>query len=188
MGTVDKAFFELKRLTKISCWHYAEYESAAMWQLYAAQNKGIALCSTPERMRAAFTPFRLSPEYGSEDLWAGPVRYVDLTEVPSEDPPMLDRFFRKHRAFESEREFRLAISLRLAEEFGVHVPKHGISVHVDLHLLVDRIVLGAGISPVQHEELFECLEHAGLQDRLEWSTLLGHPRYFSIPASTLQPA
>ena len=30
MGTVDRAFFESKRLTKISCWHCAEYESAAM--------------------------------------------------------------------------------------------------------------------------------------------------------------
>lgn len=32
---VEKAFRELKRLTKISCWHCASFESDAMWKLYA---------------------------------------------------------------------------------------------------------------------------------------------------------
>ena len=29
----EKAFRELKRLTKINCWHRADYESDAMWKL-----------------------------------------------------------------------------------------------------------------------------------------------------------
>lgn len=181
MGTIDQAFSELKRLTKISCWHIARYESAAMWKLYAAQDKGVALRTTPQRMRAAFTPFRLSPEYATEDLWAGPVNYIDLTEVPYDTHTDLDRFFRKHRAFESEREFRLAISLRMAEEFGVRVPDRGILVHVDLDLLVDQVVLGASFSRAHQEDLFQRLERTGLQDRLERSTLLGRPRYFVTP-------
>jgi hypothetical protein len=56
---------------------------------------------------------------------------------------MLGRFFFKHRAFEWEREFRLAISLRMAEEFAVQVPPDGIFVDVDLRALIDRIVLGS---------------------------------------------
>ena len=64
---------------------------------------------------------------------------------------MLERFFYKHRAFESEREFRLVISLRMAEEFGVGVPEDGISVEVDLDLLINRIVLGSTISSEQRE-------------------------------------
>ena len=79
--SVDRAFFELKRLTKISCWHRAAYESDAMWKLYAGEHKGIAICTTPDRIRAAFKPFRLNPEYGVEDMWGGPVQYVDLTQV-----------------------------------------------------------------------------------------------------------
>ena len=130
----ERAFFELKRLTKISCWHVAEYESDAMWKLYGAQNKGVAICTTPERMRGAFKPFRLRPDYGLEEMWAGPVTYVDLTQVRMRNVGMLGRFFHKHRAFESEREFRLAISLRMAEEFAVRVPEGGISVDVDLRL------------------------------------------------------
>ena len=137
MEATEEAFFQLKRLTKISCWHRADYESDAMWKLYAGVHKGVAICTTPDRMRKAFKPFRLKPEYGVEDLWAGPVDYVDLTQVRIKGASMLGRFFFKHRAFEWEREFRLAISLRTADEFGVSVPIDGISVQVDLNMLID---------------------------------------------------
>ena len=173
----EKAFFALKRLTKISCWNCADYESDAMWKLYAMQNKGIAICTTPERMRAAFKPFRLKPDSGVEDMWAAPVTYVDLTQVRMKNTEMLKRFFYKHRAFELEREFRLAISLRQAEEYGVQVPEDGISVEVDLDLLVDRIVLGSSTPPEQRKDIIGRVDHAGLGDRLGRSTLLGHPRY-----------
>ena len=177
MEPLEEAFFALKKLTKISCWHCADYESDAMWKLYAAQNKGIAICTTPERMRAAFKPFRLKPDYGVEDMWAAPVTYVDLTQVRMKNTQMLNRFFYKHRAFELEREFRLAISLRLPEEYGERVPEDGISVEVDLDLLVDRIVLGSSTPPEQRKDIIGRVGHAGLGDRLERSTLLGHPRY-----------
>jgi hypothetical protein len=36
----DKAFEELRRLTKISFWHCANYESDAMWKLYVASRQG----------------------------------------------------------------------------------------------------------------------------------------------------
>jgi hypothetical protein len=177
MEGVERAFFQLKRLTKISCWHRAAYESDAMWKLYAGEHKGIAICTTPDRMRAAFKPFRLKPEYGVEDLWAGPVQYVDLTQIRMRGAPMLDRFFFKHRAFEWEREFRLAISVRMAEEFGVRVPEHGIFVEVDLPTLIERIVLGSTTTESERATVAEHVSAAGLGDRLELSTLLGQPRY-----------
>ena len=43
MESVEHAFFQLKRLTKISCWHRADYESDAMWKLYAGEHKGCRL-------------------------------------------------------------------------------------------------------------------------------------------------
>jgi hypothetical protein len=173
----ERAFFELKRLTKLNCWHRAEYESDAMWKLYAGQRKGIAVCSTPDRMRRAFEPFRLRPEYGVEDLWGSPVRYVDLTQVRMRGVSMLERFFFKHRAFEWEREFRLAISVRIAEEFRVPVPELGIEVSVDLNTLIDHIVVGPEL-PVEQRDLVAALARcAGFEDRLRFSTLLGRPRY-----------
>ena len=177
MESVEHAFFQLKRLTKISCWHRADYESDAMWKLYAGEHKGIAICTTPDRMHAAFKPFRLKPEYGVEDLWGGPVQYIDLTQVRMRDVAMLDRFFFKHRAFEWEREYRLAISVRVAEEFGVRVPDHGILVDVDLSVLIERIVLGSTTTETERATVAQHVAAAGLSDRLELSTLLGRPRY-----------
>ena len=177
MEPTERAFFELKRLTKISCWHRAAYESDAMWKLYAGQHKGIAICTTPDRMRAAFRPFRLKPEYGHEELWAGPVEYADLTQVRMKDASMLRRFFFKHRPFEWEREFRLAISLSMAEEFAVSVLADGIFVDVDLGVLVDRIVLGSTTTTEERATVANHVERAGLRDRLQLSTLLGTPRY-----------
>lgn len=177
MEHTERAFFELKRLTKISCWHRASYESDAMWKLYAGAHKGIAICTTPDRMRAAFKPFRLKQEYGIEDLWGGPIEYVDLTEIRMKGAAMLERFFFKHRAFEWEREFRLAISLRMAEEFGVPVPLDGIFLEVDLSTLIDRIVLGSTTTEKERALLVEHVTRAGLGDRLQLSTLLGKPRF-----------
>ncbi len=177
MEFTEKAFFELKRLTKISCWHRADYESDAMWKIYAGENKGIAICTTPERIRTPVKPFRLRPEYGVEDLWAGPVVYVDLTQARMKSAGSLNRFFYKHPAFEWEREFRLAISLRTAEEFGVQLQDYGIFVEVDLHVLIERIVLGSTTTREERDIIKQHVERAGLGDRLQRSTLLGRPRY-----------
>lgn len=177
MEPTERAFWELKRLTKISCWHRANFESDAMWKLYAGEHKGIAICTTPDRMRAAFKPFRLKPDYGIEDLWGGSIEYVDLTKVRMRGAAMLNRFFFKHRAFEWEREFRLAISLRTAEEFGVRVPSEGIFVEVDLLTLIDRIVLGSTTTEEERAIVTEQVAGAGLEDRIQLSTLLGKPRF-----------
>lgn len=172
----ENAFWQLKRLTKINCWHRAEYESDAMWKLYSELGKGIALLSTPRRMRAAFVPFRLRPEFGVEQLYAGRVDYQDLALVRL-NIGMLERFFVKHRAFEWEREFRLAISLTMAEENGVAVPELGIEVSANLDVLIEGVVLGPELTDQERGAVLEELEGKTLQGRVQKSTLLGTPRY-----------
>ena len=173
---MEQAFRELKRLTKINCWHRADYESDAMWKLYAGESKGVAICSTPKRMQAAFRPFRLKPEYGIEDLWAGEVRYVDLLKVRMKTG-MLERFFCKHQAFSWEREFRLAISVRTAEEFAVKVPKLGIHVSVDIDALIEKIMLGPNLTVDDCDLIISHAEKTGVGKRICKSSLLGRPRY-----------
>ena len=70
---ISNAFYELTRLTKISCWHMNENESSAMWKLYLRDGKGIAIQSTIGRLQLSFMPFRLKPEYGEENLKMGKV-------------------------------------------------------------------------------------------------------------------
>jgi hypothetical protein len=177
MEHTERAFWQLTRLTKLNCWHRSEYESDAMWNLYSDEGKGIAICSTLVRMRKAFEPFRLKPDYGEESLWSGPVEYVDLTQIRMRGRGSLKRFFFKHLAFAWEREFRLAISLTNAEENGVSVPARGVAVPVNLGELIDHIIIGPKISAAQRKRVERIARGAGFEDRLRFSSLLGKPRY-----------
>ncbi|KAA0068597.1 DUF2971 domain-containing protein [Rhodanobacter sp. T12-5] len=172
----ERAFEELRRLTKISCWHRSSYESDAMWQLYAGAWKGVAIRTTPGRLSEAAATFRLEPQHKGEDLWGGNVTYVDLLKERLR-VNSLARFWHKHMAFSWEREFRLGISLSFAEEFGVSVPEQGIRVPFSLDVLVDRIFLGPSLDPPSIEVIRRAAEQAGLGERIRVSSMLGVPRY-----------
>ena len=172
----DKAFEELRRLTKISCWHCADYESDAMWKLYAASRKGVAIRTSAARLQAALQPFRLAPDYGEEEPFWGKIRYHDL-HVERLRVGMVERFFIKHRAFEWEQEFRIVISVRMAEEYGVPVTEGGISVPFDPGVLVESAYLGPELSDSERVAIRDACEAAGFGARLCTSTLLGRPLY-----------
>ncbi|MCO6437275.1 MAG: DUF2971 domain-containing protein [Phycisphaerae bacterium] len=176
LDPLDEAFAELRRLTKISCWHRADYECNAMWKLYAADRKGVAIQTTAQRLQEALLPFRLAPKCGEEEPQWGAVRYVDLHKERL-NVSMEQMFFFKHRAFEFEREFRVVISVRQAEEFGVPVPADGIDVPFLPEKLIDRIHLGPQLSREDRDAIIRASESIGLQAGLVTSTLLGKPRY-----------
>lgn len=168
---------EKRALAHVLDWKGADYESKAMWHLYAEQSKGVAIRSTPDRMRAAIKPFRLRPTWGTEELWAGPVRYVDLLQVRLRSLGN-DRYFHKHRAFEWEREFRRLISLMQADEFTGETPDEGIEVEVDQDALIERVMIGPELLEAEMEIVIEQAKKAGLGDRICKSSLLGEPRFF----------
>lgn len=176
LGDGDRAFEELRRLTKVSCWHKADYESDAMWKLYAAGRKGIAVRTTTMRLKAALQPFRLAPKYGEEEPFWGNVRYVDLHAVRLR-VNMEQRLFYKHRAFEWEREFRVAISVRGAEEYGVSVPEFGINVAVAPAILIESIHLGPELLPSDAIAIQDACAAIAFPAKPVVSTLLGKPRY-----------
>src|SRR5262245_32401608 len=53
LDPLEEAFERLRRLTKISCWHRADFESNAMWKLYALGRKGVAVRTTARRLLSA---------------------------------------------------------------------------------------------------------------------------------------
>ena len=142
---ISNAFYELTRLTKISCWHMNENESSAMWKLYLRDGKGIAIQSTIGRLQSSFMPFRLKPEYGEENLKMGKVKYIDYRKDVMEDKSMLGRFLYKRKSFSHERELRVTVSLRMAEEFGVNVPENGVFVNADLERLIFAVHLAPSV-------------------------------------------
>ena len=106
----------------------------------------------------------------------GSVRYVDLA-IQRLRVSMEKRFFYKHRAFEWEREFRVAISVRMAEEFAVPVPEFGIDVPFDPTVLIEAIYFGPSLELADRDQLLASCDEAGVAAQPTTSTLLGRPRY-----------
>lgn len=176
LSPIDRAFEDLRRLTKLTCWHRADYESHAMWHTYAAAGKGVAVRTTPQRLQSSLRPFRLKPKYAEEVPYYGNVRYVDLHAVRLR-ASMDERFFYKHRAFESEREFRVAIFLRHADFYGVEVPEQGIDVEFDPAVLIESIYFGPFLSEADRLLIGQACQSVGVTVQPVFSSLLGQPRY-----------
>jgi hypothetical protein len=112
-----------------------------MWDLYLRDGKGIAIRTTISRLKQALQPYRIQPDYGIEDFWIGAVRYIDYRTQALRGDGFYGPFFHKRQSFAHEREFRVLVSLRMAEEFGVQVPEFGIKVDVDTSKFVHSIYL-----------------------------------------------
>ena len=129
-----------------------------------------------ERIRAAAKPFRLKPEFDHEDLWIGNVKYVDLLKERL-CLSMMDRFWFKHMAFSWESDFRLAVSLGVAEEHGVQVPELGVQVEFEISQFVERIYLGPSLSEKDIGAIRDAAKEYGLDDRIRITSVLSTPRY-----------
>jgi hypothetical protein len=167
----EDAFNELKRLTKISCWHEFDYENDAMWKLYAESRKGIAVYTTPKKLKEYIEPFRLKPEYGIEELHIGNVKYLDLG-TNRLNVSMLERFFYKHIVFKWENELRLAISLRMAEENGVTIPENGIKVTINLKEAIEGIIIGPNVQESDRNMIQEACEKSKIKNKIEYHILI----------------
>jgi hypothetical protein len=104
---IDHHADELIRQGKvlINCWHMNEFESAAMWDLYA--KSGIAIKTT-------FKKLKDSLDKGTPELIKfGLVEYTDFTSEWMAEDNLCPRFFLKRKSFEHEKELRAVLQLEL---------------------------------------------------------------------------
>jgi hypothetical protein len=151
-----------RQLLYVSCWHLAEYESAAMWQVYAGVGKGIAIKSTIGRLKAAFADESIEIEIGA-------VSYIDHATDPT---PWSNAFFRalyKPRAYQSESEVRCVV---LAVGDG-----RGMFVNVDVLELIEGVYVAPRSSPELRERVRDLLGKHGLDGTLRTSALDAPPSY-----------
>lgn len=132
----------------VNCWHASDYESAAMWRLYAPTTAAVAIRSTVRRLRTAIgsaPPF--PPGFGGADrVHLGMIEYIDFASQRIPDGSFAAQFYRKRRSFEHEREFRA-----LLLQFPVKPDRHmdhdlrptdaGLSIPVDLHELIEQVLI-----------------------------------------------
>jgi hypothetical protein len=93
---VGDVFRWLKKWTFVNCWHQNDFESAAMWRLYARTNDAIAIQTTYSRLR------RQLPA----DVYIGMVEYMDYDSEWLPEGHTLFPFVHKRKSFEHERELR----------------------------------------------------------------------------------
>jgi len=172
------AFAELRRLTKVSCWHARATENVAMWERYRSNTgAGVAVASTVGALKRSLQEFRLKPTYGEERIMVGRVHYIDYAHDHMTDSSMLGIFLYKRIEYEDEREVRALLSLRMAEEFAVPVPDDGAIVSVDPVELIHQVRAFPKASSDNVAMITEATRCAGLACPVRRSKLDDRPVY-----------
>ena len=128
-------WMQLKRFTLVSCWHESNYESEAMWKLYASANGGLAIKTRFDSFVKSFIT--------DEKIHIGKVQYVDYDNdlIPEDDP--LSPYLHKRKSFEHEQEVRVIVQnittsqlTELQDDYDI-----GKYYEVDLNLLIQEVVV-----------------------------------------------
>ncbi len=130
-----------RRFTMISCWHWSDYESAAMWKLYSRESDGIAIKTDFQSLSKSFT--------GEDSIYIGTVNYVDYDTFFIPERNMMSPYLHKRKSFEPEREVRaLTIDSQTLEElekigFSESEAVYSVGKYqsVDLSVLISEIVV-----------------------------------------------
>jgi hypothetical protein len=154
----------------ISSWHMNEYESAAMWRVYARSNEAIAVQSTYAKLRDCL-PGELELEAGkpANAVYVGEIQYVDYESEMLPEGNMFHLFMHKRKSFEHERELRAVIwdtspALRHID-LTVSNSKMGVPVGVSLGELIEAVYV-APTAPDWFRNLVEAITRKyGLIDK-----------------------
>lgn len=134
-STISREMRQAGRLsTYLSCWHLSEYESAAMWDVYQRDGRGVAIMTSWQDLTGSIVDHRAI--YGSK------VRYVDYRIKP---PPFLNittPLLYKRKSFRHEHEARLFSSL--AAEGPYDTLPDVLKVAVDLQRLIHHVLVAPG--------------------------------------------
>jgi hypothetical protein len=183
-GSDRKAIATAKRARKtiaVNCWHMNDFESAAMWDLYAGRNAGIAIRSTYARLKECFKLSLSRLEQGLPGWFVhiGCVEYLNF-DVEKRLPINVYRpALSKRKSFEHERELRAIVSSVSHWNGRGNGPKlladPGEYVDISLRILVESVV----VSPLAPKWLVDTtnllLERIGLGLTASQSTLFSGP-------------
>ena len=163
----DIDFRQVGRIARVNCWHLGEFESEAMWRLYAREREGVAIKTVFTRFKDAFV--------GEEEVVASMVRYRDYRTESIPYGNFLFPLLHKRISFQHEREVR-ALFLRHPEKDGPDDPR-GCYCKVDLTKLVGEIVVAPFAEDWFGDLVRSLAERRGIGDRVRPSTLSETPTF-----------
>jgi len=141
-------FVEVRRHTYISCWHWNDGESAAMWKLYLKSGEGIAIQTSFGRLHDELNKAPRSIHLGS-------VQYADYKtdSIPGGAPERVGNsyltgpfatFVRKRAGFRHECEVRAVFQDRFDHGYDPSEAEHGIPIEVEVQELVEAVYVAPG--------------------------------------------
>ncbi len=142
----------------VSCWHMSDFESVAMWKLYAADMKGIALKSTVGNIRA---------QLPSE----GRIRRVKYIDYEVDETLHLSPAYCKRKAFEYEREVRAVIPLS-----ATRAPA-GLPLKVDLSSFIAEVRVSPNMRSWMIDLIQQLLVRYGVSTPCLRSSLEAQPQF-----------
>ena len=156
---------KVARLVRVNCWHMGEFESEAMWRLYARERDGIAIKTVFARFKDAFV--------GDQVIYASMVQYRDYRTVPIPYGNMFLPLLHKRMSFQHEREVR---ALCLRTEDGPD-ESAGYYCQVELEKLVGEIVVAPFAEDWFVHLVRSLADRHALGDRVRRSTLSDSPTF-----------
>ena len=163
---------QISRLARVNCWHMGEFESEAMWRLYAREQDGIAIRTAFARFKEAFL--------GNQAVHASMVQYRDYRTTSIPHGNGLLPLLHKRMSLQHEREVR---ALCFRREDGPD-ESAGFYCEVDLEKLVGEIVVAPFAEDWFVDLVRSLAERHGLGDRVRRSTLSDTPTFtahFLVP-------
>ena len=126
---VGHGFDRMRGWHLVNCWHWNEFESDAMWKIYAAQSRGVAIKTDFQSLTGSLVE--------DSPLFIGKVNYVDYDETIIPEGNTFYAYLHKRHHFEHEREVRAMMldTDQLSDQFV------GRFCQVDLSELVHQIVV-----------------------------------------------
>lgn len=119
----------LRNIVYINCWHANEYESAAMWTLYAKTDEAIAIETCYSTLKNALP----------ENVFLGMINYIDYEKEGIPRNNTLSPFMYKRKSFDHEREVRAFIPQFDLLSDTATIPPDGLPVKIDLNDLIKTI-------------------------------------------------
>ena len=167
MDSVRRLYDALRETTYISCWHYRDEETAAMWELYNDRGKEVAIKTTVGGLRRTLR--------WSDDMVMGCVEYKDYNSGGDLFPVTRNSpFFHKRLSFQHESEFRIVKSeFNLPEVVGIEeglrdivAEKGGAGrpIGVNRETLIDEVVISPVVDGWMKQLVEDVLETYEMED------------------------
>jgi hypothetical protein len=159
----------------VNCWHANEYESAAMWDLYATRQAGVAIRTTVGNLKNSI----ISPD----EIYISAVRYEDYSvHIPRLAENSFLRALFKRRSFAHEHEVRLlAMTLESSTwvstdpenpQYGYSVPgTNSMGCEVDLRRLLTDVMFSPSMPDWLYNTLRDVSSRYGIEARYTKSDL-----------------